>query len=379
MRCKKCGKKLKENEKFCIVCGYYNDPDDKSSSDNGDYSNNSFADSNFQGDLLEKDNHESDNDIEIQAFSTDTSAPINSKNENKKNNFFDFQYDRFLEAYIGEDYKVVARKKINIYALLLSWMYFLYRKLYIIGTIGLVITGIFIKFFPQYIIYYSIVVMILSGLLFNPIYIMVAKKRVSKIKKTEEYSDDFTIEQVCEKKGGVNFIIPLIIYLIFLVIMFFVMYNVIFPKKESEFFKENSENEASCISLVKSIYNSRETLKISGTIKEGVCNIVAGTSKDYNVYIKVTSDSSTYYQFYKTEDDYLVLKGSTKNIAELEEKVTNKTITAEEETFLNNSKNIVTKYKSIVNTSATEDTLIDDNKDTTQKLNYVVSEEEFKR
>jgi len=258
-------------------------------------------------------------------------------------------------------------------------MYFLYRKLYIIGTIGLVITGIFIKFFPQYIIYYSIVVMILSGLLFNPIYIMVAKKRVSKIKKTEEYSDDFTIEQVCEKKGGVNFIIPLIIYLIFLVIMFFVMYNVIFPKKESEFFKENSENEASCISLVKSIYNSRETLKISGTIKEGVCNIVAGTSKDYNVYIKVTSDSSTYYQFYKTEDDYLVLKGSTKNIAELEEKVTNKTITAEEETFLNNSKNIVTKYKSIVNTSATEDTLIDDNKDTTQKLNYVVSEEEFKR
>ena len=25
MRCEKCGKKLRKNEKFCTVCGYYNE------------------------------------------------------------------------------------------------------------------------------------------------------------------------------------------------------------------------------------------------------------------------------------------------------------------------------------------------------------------
>ena len=73
--------------------------------------------------------------------------------------------------------------------------------------------------------------MIFSGLLFNPIYIAVAKQRVLKIKKEEEYSDDFATEQVCAKKGGVNFVIPIIIYLLFLITMFFSMYDVIFPKK----------------------------------------------------------------------------------------------------------------------------------------------------
>ena len=27
MLCRKCGKRLKEGEKFCNVCGYYNNPD----------------------------------------------------------------------------------------------------------------------------------------------------------------------------------------------------------------------------------------------------------------------------------------------------------------------------------------------------------------
>ena len=30
MVCKNCGEQLKSGEKFCTVCGYYNDPDDVS-------------------------------------------------------------------------------------------------------------------------------------------------------------------------------------------------------------------------------------------------------------------------------------------------------------------------------------------------------------
>ena len=201
MHCKNCGKKLKTNEIFCSSCGYYNgDKQDETKdekennfeSENIDLSLNNNSDdnisldddypynddnisldddiSNNDDDLLIEDNQDI-NDIEIQSFNT-------KPEDSKKKSFFDFQYDRFLEAYIGEDYKEVARKKINIYAFFLNWMYFLYRKLYIIGIIGLIITGIVLRVFTKYFLYYLIVVMILSGLLFNPIYLFVAKKRV---------------------------------------------------------------------------------------------------------------------------------------------------------------------------------------------------------
>lgn len=369
MRCKKCGKNLKENERFCLVCGYYNDPEDNSD-DYQEYNNDILED-----DLLKEEKEDTtEPEIQIQAFQTDV-----SNNSEKKEKFYDFQYDRFLESYIGEDYKIVAEKRINIYALLLSWMYFLYRKLYIIGTLGLLITGLVIKLIPEYIIIYTIITMVLSGLLFNPIYKFVAKKRVLFIKKKNSYEDDFTIEKLCAKYGGVNFIVSLVMYLIFLVIMILSMYNVIFPSKQSKYFEENSENEATCTSLVKRIYNSRESLKVNGTIKEGVCNVVTGVKKDYNIYIKVTKEDKTYYQFYKTDNNYLSLKGSTEYLKELQEKLTNKTITTEEETFLNSSQNIENKYKTISRSSKTEDELIKNKKSTSEKLNYIIKEEDFKR
>ena len=93
----------------------------------------------------------------------------------------------------------------------------------------------------------------------------------------------------------------------------------------------------------------------------------------------VQNDNKTFYQFYKTENNYLVIKGSTEYLTELQEKVQNKTISKEEETYLNNSVNIESKFRIVKTTSQTEDELIVKNKDTSEKLNYVIGEEEFKR
>lgn len=74
-----------------------------------------------------------------------------------------------------------------------------------------------------------------------------------------------------------------------------------------------------------------------------------------------------------------MIKGSTEYLTELQEKVQNKTISKEEETYLNNSVNIESKFRIVKTTSQTEDELIVKNKDTSEKLNYVIGEEEFKR
>ena len=73
------------------------------------------------------------------------------------------------------------------------------------------------------------------------------------------------------------------------------------------------------------------------------------------------------------------MKGSTEYLKELQEKLTNKTITTEEETFLNFSQNIENKYKTISKSSKTEDELIKNKKSTSEKLNYIIKEEDFKR
>ena len=42
MVCKKCGKRLKEGEMFCTVCGYFNDPNDTSNYDDNKKENCQF-------------------------------------------------------------------------------------------------------------------------------------------------------------------------------------------------------------------------------------------------------------------------------------------------------------------------------------------------
>ena len=124
MKCEKCGKKLRKNEKFCTVCGYYNDEKDNLSPDewdDGDY------------DLLsEEQNNENGQEINTVENS-----------EEKKTISYSFEKERDLEAYIGEDYKMIKKSPFNIYAFLLNWMYVLYRKLYITGIIGLSIALVY--------------------------------------------------------------------------------------------------------------------------------------------------------------------------------------------------------------------------------------------
>ena len=67
---------------------------------------------------------------------------ISYKTENRQYDSDDDIEERFLKAYIGEDYQKIRFKKFNILAALLNWAYVIYRKLYITGIIGLIITEI---------------------------------------------------------------------------------------------------------------------------------------------------------------------------------------------------------------------------------------------
>ena len=67
MKCKKCGKKLRRNEMFCTVCGYYNDFSEKDNTSDIP-SDEDLLDDDWSADEIEEVEIEEDDDISEDEF-----------------------------------------------------------------------------------------------------------------------------------------------------------------------------------------------------------------------------------------------------------------------------------------------------------------------
>ena len=373
MRCASCGKKLRKNEKFCTVCGFYNDEKEKSL-ENDDF-------------LEDYESYEELGDLDDES-DEEQSSLLNNINNSDDNNINDysleeggerlrsFKDDRFVEAYIGEDYKWIMKRPFNIYALLLSWMYFIYRKLYIIGILGLALSGIILRFAPSLIIPYIIISMIGSGILFNKIYIKQIEKRVNKIIDENNMTDNFTVEEICKKKGGVNVIIALIIFFIFLCITILSYISINESEENPKFWEEDSTNKANCIKITKNAKTIMEDNDLSGEITEAICEV---KEKKYDIYLKVKKDNAEEILYFKDEGDVLTLLGNTENIEELEKRQEDDNLKEEEKEFLEVSQNLNKKYKTMESDAKREDQLVENRQNTKEKKEFIITNEEITR
>lgn len=365
MNCKKCGKKLQSKENFCTVCGYYNEINDLSQTDEF----NSQLDYDYDDEIFAKEEKEKD----LEEFSTnfDFLEDNNLKEETSREEIF-------LQAYIGEDYNLIKNGIFNIFAALLNWMYLLYRKMYILGILGLVTTGFFIIKLKKYLPIYIIIVAIVIGLIFNKIYIVLAKRKIKKLEEKYEGSDDTTLEEIMEEKGGVNFVPAIIIYFIFIIVIVISMFpNRINKSNNIKFLTENSENKANCTYLVKESYKQLQAEKDSYHISEAACKLIKTTTTDYDIYLKDISLNVNNYYYYKVRDSHIDKQIDTTTIKELKEKSINNTITEEEKAKLIEMQNVKNNYQKIYDEAKKEDKLIREEKNTTEKKNYIFSQEEI--
>ncbi|MBQ6498025.1 MAG: hypothetical protein IJI58_04865 [Bacilli bacterium] len=364
MRCKKCGKVMRRDEKFCEACGYYNGEKD-----------NSGWDDAFKEEKSLDDTHEFD-DFEEESKELDVQLNTNTiKNTEVKE-----KKEDLLEAFIGEDYKSIRKIPFNFFAFLLNWSYVLYRKLYITGIIGLIATGIIATFFSNILLTYWIIMSVTLGILFNFYYIFISRKRINYIKKKYEGTDKYGLMNICEEKGGTNLWFALGAYLVFVLVVFFSYVSVTFNRNHNaKFFKENSENKATCYSVIKVGYNDLERFKVPGTVEEAVCKISKNNFAEYDVYIKTIEGEKSYYAYFYAETKGVLYKRNTSEIKDLEEKKEKGLITDEEQSLLNSLKQIEGNYTEIVSQSLAEDELIKKKKNKSEKLNFVFSKEEVIR
>ncbi len=380
MKCQKCGKKLKSNEKFCTICGYYNG--EKESNDEWEEEEVNLLAEDFpekeDEDVIEEPKS-IDDLVEIES---DDPKEKKAKPKPEKTEAEEFYYENedLLEAYIGEDYKIIKKWPFNIWAFLLNWMYFLYRKLYITGGIGLIITWLLIVSLKNNAWIVLLIIMIALGLVFNWYYIFIAKRRVEKIMDEMDGSDRFTLCNICAEKGGVNVVFALIIYAIFLVLVFFGVVTINVNKHHNmKYWEENSENKANCNSLIKVAFQKTQQYYELGTPSEATCRVVKKSSKEYKIYIKSTKDNKTIFSYYETEKKDLLYKNNTTKLESLSLKKANSSLTPEESTLYNSLKKIESEYQEVYNKSKVEDQLIDQKKNTEEKLNYIFSREEIIR
>jgi len=151
-----------------------------------------------------------------------------------ENNISNFE-EQLLKAFIGNNYEKIAQKKFSVPALLLSWIYTLYRKIYlpsIIGMIAIILLG-FLPSMVYYIIVFAFVIIL--GINFNKWYIEYAKKQIRKIKLNNQNISENELISICKEKGGTNVGLAILIYAIFAIV------SSLFNPNVSQLYNSNDE------------------------------------------------------------------------------------------------------------------------------------------
>lgn len=153
--------------------------------------------------------------------------------------------EKLLMAYIGSNYQKIMKKNFSIPAFFLSWGYILYRKLYLPAILGM--TAImFLSFLPEQIYLLLIfAILFVIGFGFNKFYIYTVNNNINKIKKENQNATESELIDICQKNGGTNIWLAIVIFLIFSIIS-----NLVNNLIDTSSFNVNHDNNNIVVKLV---------------------------------------------------------------------------------------------------------------------------------
>lgn len=163
----------------------------------------------------------------------------------QENNSFTKEDNRYLEAYIGNNYKKIISGKFSIPAFFLTSLYLFYRKQYLAGLILAIFQFIIVSVINNLSISSIIIIIIaiLLGMFFNKLYIKVAMTNIEKI-KAQNSNNYQNILTKCTLKGGTSISKAILLSLLVFVIEVIVMIT-IFSASIFNAFKDGIDIEGS--------------------------------------------------------------------------------------------------------------------------------------
>ena len=323
-------------------------------------------------------------DNEFTSSSTERKQKI--KKENKKDNeimhILQSNISRIEQrrmVYVGKNYVKISTKKFSLPALIFNLFYLLYRKRYLLAISGMSLMALLTllsRYFPIVRIITGIIAIVISLVLaftFNQYYIKVVNKKLQKLQKKSQELNSEEFLKLCQRKGGTNIILTILIGLLFTVAIFYINIMKLPPlpaKKEPEKPQVDTvykEKKALCRSYATSIYNSYSKQR------RNVTYIGCNMGKDTYIILETTNR--------KTEEEYiakyeinekreeLILTDTTEGIETLRQKATEATMTEEEQQELMDKEQLEKEFEDFK--TSVEDDQISYQEDSTYVRNYI--------
>lgn len=188
---------LAENKNIDINDDNINENNSEIKEDNIVDNNSSNIEKDIQINNVEKENITLENNEEKPSIANKTLGDMakNIKEEELSDD------EKFLIEFIGPNAKKFSYKIISLPGFIFTSLYMLYRKMYLLGFITLLIQLALIIFVNPYV---SIIINILTLIFFNSLYISHAKRKIEKIKLLSGSKDSGYMANLCADKGGVN-------------------------------------------------------------------------------------------------------------------------------------------------------------------------------
>lgn len=220
MRCLKCGNELKDNEVMCSNCGYN------------------------RNNTPEQDNQFATRNIGVYNQNPVDQQEVDRKLQNQK------EFDELVQIYMGDKYYNFRKGGFSWCAFFFGPLYYLYRKLYAVGIILILMNigiNVFFKIttqgrfdnvkniqeliklngFSEYLIISTLVTLSISlflGLTFKKLYFNEIVERIGKIKKDNPKLGFNQLTQLVKEKGGTNILAPILAILIPIAVALILMF-----------------------------------------------------------------------------------------------------------------------------------------------------------
>ena len=135
----------------------------------------------------------------------------------------DDEDSKYLKSYIGKNHSKITKEIVNYAAIIFSPFYYAYRKLIVLGII--IFCGVLFLHLKLNNFFYDGLLYVISGFFFNIIYVAYCVRKVNKIKRRYEKYDSYSIDRICDRKGGTSVVFLILSTLIYLIIFVFYCAN----------------------------------------------------------------------------------------------------------------------------------------------------------
>ncbi len=162
--------------------------------------------------------------------------PLEENNNLNSKIFASNNDDTLIDAYIGKNSDEIKVEKFSIYSFLFRSSYFVYRKMWLLFGIRLLLIILLIVLLDLFdfgtpLDVFNIVVIfnIVVACNFRKIYLNHVKRKVKRIKLKNSDKSMEELKKICSKKGGTNLIFAMIVVFFHLFIISKILHSFLMP------------------------------------------------------------------------------------------------------------------------------------------------------